>query len=393
MARLVLFLLLLLAIALALRVDPLFSVVWFLLGLYALARLWTRRAARDVQIRRRFVDHAFHGDQVKVDLAVRNNGRLPIPWLEISESVPLELKTASTPAQVVTLGPHKERHLRYVLSCRRRGYYRLGPTHAHTGDVLGIEERYLALPEPKHLTVYPRVVPLERLGLPTRSAVVTVPTPVPLFEDPARVVGVRDYRPGDSPRRIHWTATARIGRPMVKLYQPATARETLICLDLNLNSYPIRRFEATEQAIVVAASLANHMAVQERMPVGLATEARDSMLQTSRRVALAPRPERTQLMSVLEVLARVEAVSEGRFVDLLRQESLNLSWGATLVAITGHIDDTLAETMLYLKKSGYAVSAILVRPDALRPEDAGRIELGGVPVYRVWTDREMVALQ
>ena len=39
-----------------------------------------------------------------------------------------------------------------------------------------------------------------------------------------RTVGVRDYRPGDSPRRLHWKATARApGQALqVKLFEPTT---------------------------------------------------------------------------------------------------------------------------------------------------------------------------
>ncbi|NIN74493.1 MAG: DUF58 domain-containing protein, partial [Xanthomonadales bacterium] len=96
-----------------------------------------------------------------------------------------------------------------------------------TGDLLGIERRSVARAEPSYLTVYPRVVPLQKLGLPTRSPLVALPAGAHLFEDPARVMGVRDYQPGDSPRRIHWTATASAGRLLVKQYQPAIARETL----------------------------------------------------------------------------------------------------------------------------------------------------------------------
>ena len=91
-------------------------------------------------------------------------------------------------------------------------------------------------------------------------------------------MGVRPYQIGDSPRRIHWSATASAGQMLVKRYQPAIARETLICLDLDLTSYTGKRFyDATELAIVTAASIANHIAVREGLPVGLATQALDPL--------------------------------------------------------------------------------------------------------------------
>lgn len=393
------FLILLFVIALVLRIDLYFTVVWFLLGLYGLSRLWTQRAVRHLQAERQFVDHAFTGDEVRVGLTLRNTGRLPIPWIEVSESVPVDLRGTASPSQVLGLRGREKRRFQYTLNCRRRGFYALGPLRLETGDVLGVEERVLALPEPRRVTVYPRVVPLERLGLPTRSALVSLPARPPLFEDTSRVMGIRDYRPGDSPRRIHWTATARTGRLVVKQYQPAIARETLICLDLDLKDYEVRRYEATEEAIVVAASLAHHMVVREGLPVGLATEGRDAsddrrpLNEGLHRITLPPRTGRGHLMGVLEVLARIQVGSSGRFVDLLREESLNLTWGSTIVVITGRLSRDLAEMLLYLKRNGHAMALILVQPDYLRRAEDQQDGVAGIPTHRVWTDRDLAVWQ
>jgi uncharacterized protein (DUF58 family) len=383
--------LLLFLLSLALRVDPFFTVIWFLLGIYALARVWMRRSVQHLQISRRFEDRAFTGDEVDVHLMIRNTGRLPVVWLQIGESLPLELTTTPFPDQAITLGGREEREFGYTLSCRRRGYYALGPLRMETGDLLGIEDRVLLVAEPRRLTVYPRVVSLEQLGLPTRSALASLPSRTPLFEDTTRIMGVRDYQPGDSPRRIHWTATARTGALVVKQYQPAIARETLICLDLDWRDYASRRHDATEQAIVVAASVANHAIVREDLPVGLATDATDPLVEGRRRIVLPPRAERAQLMSILEVLARVQPVTGARFVDLLREESVHLPWGSTLLLITGTIDDSLAETVLYLRRRGHATAVVLVQEESRSGGAPG--SLGGIPVYRVWVDADLAVWQ
>ena len=53
-----------------------------------------------------------------------------------------------------------------------------------------------------------------------------------LFEDPSLFAGVRPYQPGDPLRRIHWKATARVGRPVSRRYDPAREREVLIAVDM-----------------------------------------------------------------------------------------------------------------------------------------------------------------
>ena len=406
------FLLILFLIAAILRVDFFFTIVYLFSAVYLLSRLWMGRTVERLRAERRFTDHAFTGDRVPVEVSVQNAGWLPIPWLEVHESLPSDLAVPPFHRQVLSLGPRQRRQLRYTLHCRRRGYYPIGPLTMQTGDLLGIVRQRRIEVAAKHVIIYPRVVPLQQLGLPTRSPLVALPARTPLFEDPARVMGVRDYERGDSPRRIHWTATASAGRLLVKQYQPAIARETLICLDLGYEGYGHRqRYTASELAIVAAASIANHIVSKEGLPVGLLTQARDPLLDDTVRFLLPPRSERAHLMSLLEVLARVQLATEtpspdegersgtspdkgkrsGRFADLLRRESVNLTWGATLAVITGRESEELLDTLVYLKRAGFAVALILVQPARPTPALQGRADLLGVPVHRVWAEQELEA--
>jgi uncharacterized protein (DUF58 family) len=374
--------------ALALRIDFLVTIVWFLLALYVLSRLWGRYTASHIRVERRLIDHAFGGEDIPVDLYVVNTGRLPVPWIAVDESLPVELREAPFGARAFSLPPRGERAFRYTLVTRQRGYFTLGPARLQTGDLLGLERYELAAPRPEPFVVYPRVLPLERLGLPTRSALVALPDRTPLFEDPSRIMGVREYRPGDSPRRIHWAATARTTQLLVKQYQPSIARETLLCLSLFSNDYPFPQwYDAIEEAIVVASSLAGHAITREGLTAGLATIAKDTVTDATERITIPPGPH---LIPLLEALARVKATPGEGFAGLLREEGSRLRWGSTIVLITGEIRTEMAETMLYLQRRGHAVAAVVVRPDL--PDETRAVSAYGVPVYRVWQDRDLAAL-
>jgi uncharacterized protein (DUF58 family) len=369
------FLLILFLIAALLRVEFFFTVVYFLGAVYLFSHLWMRGTQKRLRVQRRFLDHAFFGDRVVVDLQVHNRGWLPIPWLSVHDSLPVQLATPPFHRQVLSLGAREKKTLHYTLSCHQRGYYAVGPLSVQTGDLLGIVRSRLERIESSYLIVYPRVLPLQQL-----------------FEDPSRVMGVRDYRRGDSPRRIHWTATASAGRLLVKQYQPAVARETLICLDLDQEGYGRRqRYTATELAIVVAASLANHIVVHEGLPVGLTTEAWDPLANDRAYFFLPPRPERAHLMSLLEVLARAQVTSGTSFPNLLRRGSMNLPWGATLSVITGRQSEGLFDTLVYLRRAGFAVALILVQPTPPPPALRERADLMGVPIHKVWQDGDLEA--
>jgi len=408
MRRLASFLLVLFAIAALLRVHFFFTILYFLVAVYLLSRLWSDRMMAPLRVQRRFterplehggVERTFFGDDVSVELTVHNTGWLPLPWLEIHESLPVQLIAPPFHRQVVSLGPREKRHFHYALTGRRRGYYVIGPLRMRGGGMLGIHPPVSAEIGPNYLVVYPQILPLQRLGLPTRSPLVALPARIPLFEDPSCVIGVRDYERGDSPRRIHWTATASAGRLLVKQYRPSIARETLICLDLDAGGYePDYRFTAPELAIIVAASVANHIAVQDRLPVGLATEGEDPLLMDEEhphahypptRFFFPPRPGRGHLISLLEVLARVQPTAAVPFAELLRRESVNLSWGATLVVVTGRESEPLFDTLVYLRRAGFAVALILIQPGRPSDELRQRADLMGVAVHRVWREGDL----
>lgn len=386
------FLLILFIIAAVLRVDFFFTIAYLFAGVYLLAHLWTRHTTGHLQARRRFEDHAFCGDWISGEVVVHNTSRLPIPWLEVCETLPVDLIAPPFHREVISLGSREQGRFAYTLDCRKRGYYPIGPLLLETGDLLGIIKHRQLEVEAQYLIVYPRIVPLQQLGLPTRSPLVALPAGTPLFEDPTRIMGVRDYRRGDSPRRIHWTATASAGRLLVKQYQPSIARETLILLDLDEGNYTQRRrYVASELAIVAAASIANHIIVHEGLPAGLAAEGWDPLLEDKAHFFLPPRSERAHLIGLLEVLARAQVTPTTPFAELLRRESVKLSWGATLVIITGRESEPLIDTLVCLKRTGFAVTLVLVHPEHLSAELRQRSDLLGIPVHRVWTESDLEA--
>lgn len=396
------FLLLLLLVALFFRVEFFFTILYFLAAIYFLARLWMRQVTKQLRGGRQFTDRAFTEDRVPVRLTIENDGWVPLLWVEIDETLPLGLRAAAFERQVIALAPHGRWEMTYTLNCYRRGRYTIGPTTLRTGDPLGIARQELRWREPHDLIVYPRVVPLERLGLPTRSPLATLPASTPLFEDSSRIVSVRAYQRGDSLRRVHWPATARTGQLVVKQFQQAIARETAICLDLHEDGYATRfRYDAIELAIVVAASLANHAIVRESSPIGLVTQRAEPAVRqgattvaASRPTALPPRKERAHLISLLELLADVEMLTEPEppFTDLLKRERLGLAWGGTVVVITGRGSTELTQALLSLRRGGLAIAVILV--GVTRPTDgvSDWSAPPGIAVHCVNTIRDLEAL-
>ena len=374
--------LLLFAIAAALRSELFFYLLYVLVGLQVLARLWLRRDIKQLSWRRRAPVAAFPGERTTVEVELTNGGLLPIPWLTLTESVPPALHSPPTIREVISLGAGEHHVLKYTLVGNRRGYYRLGPLSLRTGDVLGIEERSLTGPELHSLTIYPPMLSLAELGLPAALPNGTLATSQRLFSDPARPSGVRPYQAADGVRRIDWKTTAHAGTPQVRRYQPAIALETLIALAFSREEYGGRfPYDTMERALVAAASIAAHL-TERRQPVGLCSTGFDAA--TGEPAAGLPVAQgRAHLIGVLGMLGRLEPATEGDLPALASRAAAHLGWGSTMVVITGQGGAELVARLLPLKRRGLSIALILTEPS---PDELGLPRRHGITTYGLWRE-------
>src|SRR5512143_1591686 len=99
------FFILLTALTIFLQEDTVLTLVYFLVGTYALSRWWSRRAIHATEFKRSFQRRAFLHEKVPVTLELSNPHWLPVPWLQLTENLPLELIVPSSYRAVTTLGP------------------------------------------------------------------------------------------------------------------------------------------------------------------------------------------------------------------------------------------------------------------------------------------------
>jgi uncharacterized protein (DUF58 family) len=384
-----LLLILLTALAIFLREDTILTLVYFLVGTFALSRWWSRRAMKAVEYSRTFQPRAFLHEKVPVRLEVINRHWLPVPWLQITETLPLELIVPNSYRSVAALGPYGRQQFTYTLYADRRGYYPIGPLHLRSGDLIGLNEELDTEGATDHLIVYPKIIPLAKVRLPSHSPIGTLRHTQPIFEDPSRVRGKRDYVAGDSLRRVDWKATATLGRLQVKQFEPSIALETVICLNLNADEYAQRtRVDATELAIVIAASLANWI-IAQRQSAGLIVNGADPIGTEKKPQALPPRKGRAHLTRILDVLARIRSTPTMPFVQILQHETPHLSWGTTMILITGSVDDALFDEIFRARRAGLNVVLILCGTVKNSREIQQRAEHFAIPVQHFVRERDL----
>src|SRR5512145_790702 len=133
-------LVLLLLIASFLRGGFALTLIYLVIGALAAGVWWSRRAVHQLETKRRFERHAFLGDRIQIRLRVQNKGWLPIPWLEMRETLPVALVGPNSFQSVIHLGPRASADFDYSVDARKRGYYPIGPLSITTGDILGLSD-------------------------------------------------------------------------------------------------------------------------------------------------------------------------------------------------------------------------------------------------------------
>lgn len=391
-----------------LRMDWVYYLAYVVGGVWLFSTWAVRRSLARVRVTRVLLDRAFIGQQIGVSVKIENQSRIPLPWLKLDERVPLDIKDLAQYSVALSVGGRDRVDHKYTLAAKRRGYFPLGPLSLRTGDLFGFAEARWEEASPPHLTVYPLIVPLARLGLPSRLPIGALASTQRLYEDPARLSGVRAYAAGDSQRRIHWKASAHTGALLVKKFQPAIGLNVMIALDFDRASYGARHVvSGSEWAATIAASVAAAVA-QQRQPVGLLCLATDAA-SNGPAAALPPRAGQGQLMALLSTLARAqlrEPPADGQaganngasagaapaFSEWLTPQLAGQEWGTTIVAVTPHVTDDLLWVLHQAYRRGSSIMLLHSGDQADSRMLAPRASRLGIGYHLVLWDRDLEAL-
>lgn len=371
------------------RADRVLIILYIIVILYLVTRWWSRRAIHAVSIQRNFSRRAFLEQIVPVSVTISNRSWLPVIWLQIHESLPVEMVVPGFFSQVISLGSRQTTHLSYTLQPHKRGYYPIGPAFVASGDLLGMgRDEEIKFP-PDSLIVYPQIVDLGTLGLSSRAMFGSIRENNPAYEDPSRLLGKRSFINGDSLRKVDWKATAASGSLQVKLFEASKALNLVIFLDLNRASYDfIHHYDQTELAIVAAASLAN-WAIRQKHMVGLVTNGKDPCKVEESQGLIVPRRGSAQLMHLLELLARIQISDADAIPALVNRTCVNLPWGTTLMLITGAISNSVMEALIRARQRGLNICLmnIGVYPGLL--EVQRRARHSGFSVFQIQTPLDL----
>jgi uncharacterized protein (DUF58 family) len=325
--------------------------------------LWSRWSLEGVSCNRELSEsRAFPGESVTLNMELVNRKLLPMPWVQVDEEIPLELFTG---AAAISYKPgfgllSKSAALLWYskikwsteIQCSKRGYYPIGPVEVTSGDVFGFHARTMKMTLPEQIIVYPQIFDPDNLNVPSSYPLGQANADRMIFEDPARIMGVRDYCAGDSMKRIHWKASARQQSLQVKVLEPTTTIEAAIFLALDSYLEAGVTGDDYECGISSAAGIAKRLLDQSN-PAGFFVNSR--LADSGLPARIMPGDSPHQLVSILEAMAKITKVKTIAFDRFLDEEHKRLPWGTTIVLVAFAVSESLKSDVSRIKNAGYRV--------------------------------------
>jgi len=331
-------------------------------GLLVLTFFWARHALRRTECMVNVEsDRMEVGQSLSVKVRMDNDTFLPLPWVEVDDATPQHLVVTDMPRQATSVPLWGSRLLTFRLTAKRRGHYTVGPIRITLGDAFGLFQGHREFRSKAAVTVYPRVHRLEGLPVPLSQPFGPVRTREKAFEDPSNQAEIREYRPGDNPRHIHWKTSARMGELMLREYELNATTHMMLFPDLCYDAQaatPARDLSTEETAVEITASLAE-LGMRRKIDVGLICHGQE-------RFSVGTGRGQRTFHEALEVLARVEAQGKLPIEQVLELEAANLSARSTLVVITPRLTARLADVLIR-HRSNHQVMLVLLDRDSFAP--------------------------
>ncbi len=272
-------------------------------------------------VSRNVPDLAFAGEMISIELILKNEKKVfSSSLMAVTDTLANDHERLQSGVLIARIPPNGERSARYQVTLMQRGRYRLGPVYVGSRFPLGIVERGLVFDLEDEILVAPRLGRLtprwqREHGL-ADELVHRPNTRRGIFEDEFH--RIREYRPGDNPRLIHWRSSARQNELMVREFHQSRNQSLIVLLDLWLSDSPdLEEQDRVELAISFAATVCHSQMRQNRDANLYVASAGDRVLEWSGKTGAAS-PE-----SLMKFFARVQAgpvPQVARIVDAARNQ-------------------------------------------------------------------------
>jgi len=328
---------------------------WAVLGtalgiVWLVGFLWARSLARGLRPSREMrYGWAQVGDRIEERFTVRNDSWLPALWFEVIDHSTLPGYDVSRASGV---GGLSSNIWRAQGVCTRRGLFTLGPASLRTADPFGVFSVEVRLAATASVVVLPPIVPLPSIEVAPGGRFREGRRSAASWAQAVSAARVRDYRPGDSARSIHWPTTAHRDALFVRMFDNTPSGDWWIILDLDRTQQAGEGQSSTlEHAVILAASLADR-GLRLGRAVGLAADAGEP-------VWIPARTGEAQRWEILRALTMITPGTRS-LGELIAQSKPAFRQSTSVIIITPAVEGLWIGPLLSMLRVGMVPTVLLL---------------------------------
>ena len=300
------------------------------------------------------------GDKVNFIFSINNEDFFIYPYVRVTFHGAKTIFENQFQVKNFSLQPFCGRNYSFELQCNYRGNYEIGINSVEMEDFFGLFKFKYKIFEPKYVTVYPKIVYLERFILKTDFMSEAHSILNNRNEDMTTISDVRKYAYGDSLKRIHWKLTAKAQDFMVKKYQSTSETNTLMLLDLHKNTFKSGENIIIEDKVIESIVAVLYYCLYNWIPVNLVFFSGNLMsLQAKNHLLFS---------EIFEILAKIKFNETVPVKDLLEIYVNNTLSKTNILIFTSNLDYELYNQIYKTSNSGFDVSIIYTSPEKLTGE-------------------------
>lgn len=347
--------------------------------------IYTRWGLSRIRYSRFFSQEAlFEGEEMEMIEEIANNKLLPIPWLRLESKISsslqfqkqfnLDIKSEQFHRSLFSLMPYQKITRRHKVTCTKRGYFWLDTIAITSGDAFGFGQVSETVKVSADVLVYPKLIPLDEIPLPSHSWQGDIKVRRWIVEDPFTIAGVRKYAAGDPMNAINWKATAREGALQVSKKDYTADHHLMIYLNFDLTEdiwMPITDEPLMEKGISYAASIAEYT-VSKGISTGFGCNS--YLIDPSRRldeikqpIRIEPQNSKNHLIHLFDTMAGLAMDRSLSFNHFLKQDVDRQIRNTDILFITSFVSQKVQGHIRNLENQGNVV-------EILRLENEGQVK-------------------
>ena len=347
----------------AILISSLATVSWLILGtrsLFYLATLITTYTAIMVPLVLRTSDRMSVVKRLRQAVVqMKSQDTLTISLEGIPRRSPLSIQLEPLVPEYIIRESSSWHDRTYVLQfhVNRRGVYDLGECILTVTDPLRLFRISRRLIADEKLTVFPTVLPLEKLRISLTSPLDGQRVKFAPNYDVSQLAGVRPYE-SDPMNRIHWKMSAHKGELMVKEFAPSASKTIVILLNLTLRREPSFTLETFEDYMTMVGASVLQYSYDHKLPFGLTVLGEETLSSNSFS------KDATHLFACYRLLAHARArmdrePSSTVFLDYLRRERLRIPARSQLFLIQHELKEEEIGALLRMQGQFSRISICL----------------------------------